>query len=48
MGTHLHLSQLFLRDGDARFINRGVQIGLATKASGRGGRADEINPNTRE
>ena len=42
MGAQMYLSQFFLRDGEARFINRGVQIGLATKASGRGGRADEI------
>lgn len=42
MSAQTYLSQLFRRDGDSRLINRRIQIGLTTKASGRDGRADEI------
>lgn len=42
MGTYPHLSQLFLRNGDTGFVNRRIQISLATKARGRGRGSNKI------
>ncbi len=42
MGTYLYLSQLFLGNSDTRLINCRIQIGLATKACGRGRSPNKI------